>query len=309
MKSFTKHLFFLSLIGLLIVFLPAIVFSTEIKFPNAIGEVIFLQGDVHAAQPDGEDRKLDLGSQVIPLDKIITKSSSNIEIRFNDETIYAQAENSTISLDDYIYSETPSNSKLLFKMGEGTFRFVTGEIVKQNPNAFELKTPLSTIGIRGTEPFAIVSKSMERVGVLDIDPTHTVEVVSQTTSVSINRAGLMTSISSDGSMTTPSPTPADTKKDVMNSAPMTSQGELGSVNNAIDHKNRISTFKDHVNRSKGELGDLSGTSNYGQLHKISLMQNNQSTAESGAATSGGGGGGGDGGGSGSGGSGGSGGCD
>ncbi len=36
-------------------------------------------------------------------------------------------------------------------MAQGTFRAVTGEIVKSNPESFKMQSPLATIGIRGSE--------------------------------------------------------------------------------------------------------------------------------------------------------------
>ncbi len=269
------------------------------NFPNAIGEVIYKMGLIQAKQPDGATRRLKLGSPVIPLDMIITSSNSNVEIRFKDETVYAQGEDSSISLDDFVYSQDPAMSKLLFKMGKGTFRFVTGEIVKQNPDAFVLGTPLATIGIRGTEPFAVISNKKEQIGVISIDPAHTVNIKSQKTSVTINKPGMMTSISPDGSMSPPAATPGQVQQGVINSAPMTSKGESGSVGGTQDSQSKIKAFKQHMSRAKAQIGDINSGPDYGKLHTISVQQNAKDNAASegasGSSRSGGsdGGGGGD----------------
>lgn len=253
--------------------------AAEEKLPNAIGEVIYIMGTVEAHQPDGKIRKLDLGSQVIPQDQVVTWRESNVEIRFNDETVYAQAEESTISLDDFVYSDDPSMSNLLFKMGKGTFRFVTGEIVKQNPDAFKLETPLTQIGIRGTEPFAVISEENEKIGVIAIDPAHTVEIKSPKAMVSINKPGVMTDVASDGSLSTPAVTPAQLQKDVIQAAPMTSQGELGNVGEKTDLQKKVKAFQRNLAHEKSSLGGVKDKPDYGKLHNITKQKAGFDNAE------------------------------
>lgn len=273
------HVLFLTALVVFLVPLAAQAIEKEEEFPNAIGEVTYLMGSVKATQPNGKTRALDLSSQVIPLDVISTGRDSNIEIRFKDETVYSQGELSSISLDDYVYSPDPTASKLLFKMGEGTFRFVTGEIVKQNPDGFALQTPLSTVGIRGTEPFAVIEKATEQIGVIAIDPKHTVEVKTAKTSVTINRAGMMTNVSSDGSMSTPAATPAQVQKTVIQAAPMPSQGELGSMGSKKDLQRKAKAFELNAVRAKSSLGDIGSKPDYGQLRNITQQKTGQQNAK------------------------------
>ena len=259
---------------------PLTAMSQETLPDNAVGEVVYLRGSVRADQPDGDFRILEFGSGILPEDRITTRNDSNVEIRFIDDTLYSQAENSTMSIDDYVFSNDANLSKLLFKMGEGTFRLVTGEIVKQNPEAYKLQTPLSTIGIRGTEPFAIVTEEQETIGVMAIDADHTVEIESTQNKVSIDRAGLMATVSDDGRVSEPTPTPADVSKAVRETAPMTSLGEFGKkAATPADLTSKVQAFKDHVNREKGNLGNVDGGVDYGTLHRISVVEAAESNAE------------------------------
>ncbi len=106
------------------------------------------------------------------------------------------------------------------------------------------------------------------------------EVSSETTSVSIDTPGFMTSITPDGAMSRPSATPADTQQDVIDAAPMSSLGEVGAPSTSKkDSKAKVEAFKAHVSDSKSELGDLGEAPDYGQLHEVSLMQDSQSSAE------------------------------
>jgi len=243
-----------------------------------IGKVIAMTGSARAVAEDGADRALDLDSPVFARERLVTGMASNLEVRLADETLLAQGPDSTITLDEYVFSNAPGMSKLLFKMGAGTFRFLTGEIVKQNPEGFNLETPLTTIGIRGTEPFAVVAAT-EQVGLLSIDPHHTMQVTTQRGTVSMNKTGTSVNVSPDGSMSPPAPTPPGLRNAVMKAAPMTSQGEVGSRGQRDDRERKVKSFKENIAHSKGQLGDVSGKPDYGALHNIGMQTQGEHEAE------------------------------
>ncbi|WP_319468345.1 FecR domain-containing protein [uncultured Pseudodesulfovibrio sp.] len=281
MKEIEKITQLLLLTAMIVFLLPLNALSVEQKLPSdAIGEVVFMAGSVRANTETGESRLLELAGPVFRADIIVTGPQSNVEIRFLDETILAQGPKSSLSLDDYVYSTDASASKLLFKMGKGTFRFLTGEIVRQNPEAFNLETPLTTIGIRGTEPFAVVAAT-EKIGVLSIDPEHTVEVNSPKGHASLSKAGTSTNVGPDGSMSPPAPTPPAVQKSVMKAAPMTSLGETGDVGKSVDPQSKVNAFKQNIAHSKKGLGGVGGSGpDYGALHNITMQQQGLSKAQS-----------------------------
>jgi len=127
-----------------------------------IGTIVFVSGQVF----------LETESGLIPLAKgdaiakgavIVTEDDGRVEIRFEDNTILSQAENSRISIDDYVYDQDDASaSRFLLNMAEGTLRTVTGKIAEQNPDEFTVKSPLATIGIRGTEFWIITGEGEEQ---------------------------------------------------------------------------------------------------------------------------------------------------
>ena len=135
---------------------------------NPIGKVITLSGNVSAESASGS-RTLQTGSPLYKGDILVTESGGKIEIRFQDNTQLSQGENSRISLDSYIYDEDDGkDSGLLLNMMEGTFRCVTGKIVEQRPDNFILKSPLATLGIRGTTTVSEIKGSYEKHGAENI---------------------------------------------------------------------------------------------------------------------------------------------
>ncbi|MGE4554266.1 MAG: FecR domain-containing protein, partial [Desulfovibrionaceae bacterium] len=117
---------------------------------DPIGHVTILYGEATATL-DGEVRHLVKGDAVFENETIATGGDkSSLEIHFLDNTVLSQGPNSNLVLDEYVYDPSTGAGKAVLEMTQGTFRSVTGAIVDNNPEAFELKSPLATIGIRGT---------------------------------------------------------------------------------------------------------------------------------------------------------------
>lgn len=114
-----------------------------------IGVISILHGEA-VASFDGNSRVLSLGDAVHAGEVISTGTDSAFEILFLDDTILAAGENASLNLDQYSFEEETGQGDLLFKMAQGTFRSVTGAIVDNAPENFELQSPLGSIGIRGT---------------------------------------------------------------------------------------------------------------------------------------------------------------
>ncbi len=139
---------------------------------NSVGVVVKIQGTAVAVFEDTK-RDLSSGSEIFKGDKVITHDNSQVEIRFSDSTTVSQGENSEVVVDQYIYDPADgSNSNLLFEMLKGVFRTVTGDIAKQNPDNFNLKSPKALIGIRGTTVVGDVKEDVEHWGVEDIGEGH-----------------------------------------------------------------------------------------------------------------------------------------
>ena len=143
---------------------------------NSAGIVVNIQGQAYAVL-EGETRELSQGSEIFEGEKIITREGGHIQIKFQDNTILSQGENSEVIIDTYIYDpEDGSSSNLLFQMTHGVFRTITGEIVEQNPDNFNLKSPLALIGIRGTTVDSLIQEYFEQHAVDSIGEGHALVV-------------------------------------------------------------------------------------------------------------------------------------
>jgi|GEM_PF-6078373 len=172
----------------------------EAASPEAIGKVGALVGAVVAEGPGGK-RTLQEGGAVYTSDSIATMAGANCRIDFTDNSTLSLDENSRVELTEYVYAPNqPSMSKAVLKLFKGLCRAVTGGIVKHNPQAYTLRTPLANFGIRGTEFYASIEPNGENLGVLAMDRGHTVEIWTKVDRLQIKEAGYFTRVSMDGKL-------------------------------------------------------------------------------------------------------------
>ncbi|OVE74730.1 hypothetical protein BVX97_06400 [bacterium E08(2017)] len=141
------------------------------KTTDSIGSVIALKGNVKAIASSGQERQLSLKSEIFQNDRIITAQESKIQIMFDDNSIISQGEDGDMTIDEYVYAPTGAgkeNAKCGMKFMKGVFRVVTGKITDLNPDRFEVKTRMATIGIRGCEVGATVRNAVEDIYVLGL---------------------------------------------------------------------------------------------------------------------------------------------
>ncbi|MCA1972165.1 MAG: FecR domain-containing protein [Caenispirillum sp.] len=129
---------------------------------EAIGTVTKLTGIVFAQRADGTRVQLASGDQVFQGDIIETGSDGAVGVTFVDNTEMSLGSSGRLVLDEMIYDPDSGSGESSFSLVSGAFSFVSGQIAKSGPDAMTVKTPVATIGIRGT-------KGVVKVGAFDTD--------------------------------------------------------------------------------------------------------------------------------------------
>lgn len=152
--------------GLMTLFLTLVCILTSPAYAAEIaGHIIMVKGDV-AASADGNDRPLRRRDPVFVSDTISTGENSRVQIRFIDNGLLALQANSRLSIHAYQQNaDAPEQEKVLMELVEGGFRTLTGSIGKGNKAAYQVDTPVASIGVRGTLYSALVSNSRLFAGV------------------------------------------------------------------------------------------------------------------------------------------------
>ncbi|MDH5230912.1 MAG: FecR family protein [Gammaproteobacteria bacterium] len=175
--------FQISALLLALTLLPGICFAKA-------GEAIFVLGQAVKVSQEGAEIALHKGDIVDAGDTIITSANGQVQVRMEDGGLIAVRPGSQFKIDEFVYEGNNETDKNFFSLVEGGFRSITGAIGQTNKKAYKVKTPVATIGIRGTDYSATYCESNcgdladglyvgvmsggvaveNDVGVMDLDP-------------------------------------------------------------------------------------------------------------------------------------------
>jgi hypothetical protein len=116
----------------------------------SIGQVENVAGQAFITHPDGTRVQAANGTKILQGDLVETESGASIGIVFADDTTFALGEEGRMVVDELVYDAAANEGNASFNVVQGVFSFVSGEIAKAGSDAMSVKTPVVTIGIRGT---------------------------------------------------------------------------------------------------------------------------------------------------------------
>jgi hypothetical protein len=117
---------------------------------QSIGRVLTAVGEVTATR-GGRELPLASGAAVERGDVIHTGEKSSAQLRFTDESIVAMRASSRFAVADYRFTGSDDGvSQAVFNLVRGGLRTLTGLIGKARQDRYQMRTPLASIGIRGT---------------------------------------------------------------------------------------------------------------------------------------------------------------
>ena len=95
----------------------------------------------------GNSQPLTTGSGIFANERIRTGDASAAQLQFIDQTNLSVGPKSEVVLDRFVYNSDHGKGSVVIETGKGVFRFVSGS---QDPTSYQIKTPVATIGVRGT---------------------------------------------------------------------------------------------------------------------------------------------------------------
>lgn len=119
----------------------------------ADGTITHLSGSVSILRVDGSSQVAGVGAKVAAGDTLVTGAGGYARLEMTDGGEMVLRPDSQLKIESYKFAETkPAEDNFLFSMLKGGMRTVTGLVGKRgNRDAYQLKTPTATIGIRGTQ--------------------------------------------------------------------------------------------------------------------------------------------------------------
>ncbi len=117
---------------------------------SPIGTVKVSAGPVTVKHADGTVSELNVGDPVFTGDEVISGDGAKLGILFLDGSEFSLGGNGRMVLDEMIYDPDAESGSGQVSLLSGTFSFVSGQIAKSGPDQMSVRTPVATIGIRGT---------------------------------------------------------------------------------------------------------------------------------------------------------------
>src|SRR5699024_7525117 len=131
-------------------------FSPSMAATKVAGTTVFVNGHVVAMAPATASRELVKGDEIFNQDRIETAANGRAQLRFSDGGLVSLLPNTMFSVEEYFYEDDAESDSAVFGLLKGGLRTVTGAVGKTNHEEYELKTPVATLGIRGTEYTAVL---------------------------------------------------------------------------------------------------------------------------------------------------------
>ena len=153
------------------------------------------------------------GQPVYLNDEIKTGPQNRLQILLKDQSVFNIGPNSLLTIDKFVYD--PNKSELNINIQRGAFKFISGKISNNNPDAMKVSIPNATIAVRGTGVAGEVASNGTSTVVLlhgVVDITSTNQGVSSSTILSKSGWGVQVGV--QGNISTPSLVPTDTLKGI-----------------------------------------------------------------------------------------------
>jgi hypothetical protein len=126
---------------------------------SKVGVAAAVKNDVR-----GKSGALAVGSSVFANERIRTGDAATAQLMFLDKTVLNMGPKAELLLDKYVYNPNRGTGQVVVNAVQGSMRFVTGS---QNPTNYSIKTPVATLGIRGTIVDLQISLLETFIGVLE----------------------------------------------------------------------------------------------------------------------------------------------
>lgn len=150
---------------------PARVSATVVKKksakPEVVGSVMVSRGKTFAIYTDKKRREIKAGGDVYVGDRLYTGVDGFMRLKMIDDAAIDLRCNSEMLIESYKMVEDGNTS--IIHLLKGSLHKVTGKIGKNVTDRYEMRTPVATVGVRGTEYALRVLQSHGCDGSVDVN--------------------------------------------------------------------------------------------------------------------------------------------
>ena len=137
------------------------------KGSESVGKIIQARGKRFAISNTNKKRDLNVGGEIFVGDRMYTGKDGFIRLSMIDDAKIDLRCNSEMVIEDYQLMRAGNRS--IIYLIKGSLRKITGSIGKFADDVYEMKTPMSTVGVRGTDYALRVLQTHGCDGSLDVN--------------------------------------------------------------------------------------------------------------------------------------------
>jgi hypothetical protein len=140
-----------------------------------VGVVQERSGSVIAVDKRKVSRKLHKNSPIFIGDKVITGEDGSVRLQMIDDAVLDLRCFSIMVIEEYALKA--GNRRSILNLLQGSLKKITGKIGDLTEDVYELRTPIASVGVRGTEYALRVFQSKGCGGTVDADESFYLEVI------------------------------------------------------------------------------------------------------------------------------------
>jgi hypothetical protein len=104
-----------------------------------------------------------LRARVILNDEVRTGAASQLQILLLDRTTFTVGANARVAVDRFVYDPAANSRSTGVSVAKGAFRFMSGRNLRRPSGPVTVRTPVATIGVRGTIFEGVVGEDAIRI--------------------------------------------------------------------------------------------------------------------------------------------------
>jgi hypothetical protein len=114
-----------------------------------IGQIKTLAGDVTIVRQQMKS-PAKAGDLLEKADTLLTGTDGRVGITFIDNSRFSLGPNSQIALEKFTFNPTTQEGEFLTRVDRGTLAVISGHIAHTTPDAMQVQTRTTILGVRGT---------------------------------------------------------------------------------------------------------------------------------------------------------------
>jgi len=128
------------------------------------GSIRYITETAQVTRGSSAPAELKAGDRIFEKDVLTTSKAGSLSVIMRDNTTLSLGSNSKITIQKFMFAPEKGQLASVMRISKGTVACATGEIAKLSPNAVKFESPISSIGIRGTQILINVEDGQEEAG-------------------------------------------------------------------------------------------------------------------------------------------------